>query len=272
LDLDLRYKNLKTIDWKSLAKEQSCNVTDESILIGFFGSESHYDDLEILEEPIKRILDEYKNVIFCVMGGYVLPLSVICNKWKLPFNKFLFLPIKQIHDYPSYVNCFDIGLAPLQKTVFNRGKSNLKLIEYGALGIPYVASKVANFQRFQTESKAIGGFTCDSTEEWYRSIKFLIENPEKRKSFGQELKDYVYKEYDVKNSLGLLMNVFDTIQYNKTTKRFKKPNFYEMSDSINNIPPVKEVYTHKDKCPCGSDDLYVNCKNNCYPAWGLVVE
>ena len=271
LDIDERYRDIKPVNWREIALEQEVTFNDESILVGFFGSDSHIDDLDILQESITKILNENKNVIFAILTGQDLISSVLIKKWALPHKRFLYYSYQNINEYLKYVASFDIGLAPLKINYFNMAKSNLKLLEYGALGIPYVASKIANLQRFHIESNKIGGFTCTTDDEWYERINYLVNNPDIRKQMGSAVKDYVYKQYDVKKSLTLMSNIFRTIHDNHNKYR-KKPTMYELADSYDNIPKAKVLYLEDDICPCGSGEKYINCKNNCYPAWGEITK
>jgi glycosyltransferase involved in cell wall biosynthesis len=271
LDIDKRYRNVEPIDWKKMAISQNVLFDEDSILIGFFGSDSHIEDLCILQESVMKILADNKKVIFAILTGQDLISSVLIKKWGISSNRFLFMPFQNIHEYLKYVACFDIGLAPLHTSIFNVCKSNLKLLEYGALGIPYVASKVANFQRFHVESDKVGGFICDTNQEWIDKINFLIDNPEIRKEMGNKLKEYVYNQYDVKNAIVLIANIFRTLYMNHNKLR-KRPNIIELADSYDSIPHVKLVYFEDDVCPCGSGEKYINCNNNCYPAWGEIVK
>jgi len=271
LDIDKRYRNINTVNWKILADEQNISYNDQTTIIGFFGSDSHIEDLSLIEYPVMEILKNNPNVIFAIMAGSDLIMTTLIKKWKIPNNKFLYIPYKNINEYLSYVSCFDIGLAPLQNNIFNLCKSNLKLLEYGALGIPYVASKIANFQRFQLESEGLGGYLCDDQDEWVDKINFLINNPEVRKKMGQDLQQYVYNQYDIKKSLVLISNVLRTINENHNKTRHK-PNIFELVDCYDNIPRVKIFYYEDDICPCGSGDKYISCKNNCYPAWGEIIK
>ncbi len=271
LDIDKRYKDIEPVDWREMAEKQNVPYSDESVLVGFFGSDSHIEDMSILQNPMLKVLANNKNVIFAVMTGQDLISHVLIKKWGIGSNRFVYMPFQSINDYTKFVATFDIGLAPLHNSIFNSCKSNLKLLEYGAFGIPYIASKVANFQRFHVESGKVGGFICDSDEEWFEKINYLIENPEIRKKMGNDLKDYVYNQYDVKKSLVLITNIFRTIHENHNKIR-KKPNIIELADSYDNIPHVKLEYFEDDVCPCGSGDKYINCKNDCYPAWGEIIK
>jgi hypothetical protein len=67
------------------------------------------------------------------------------------------------------------------------------------------------------------------------------------------------------------MQSLKTIIDNSSNK-FKKPDYYQLSDIYNKIPKVRAYMTISTVCPCGSGDIYINCKNNCYPAWGEIKE
>ena len=144
-------------------------------------------------------------------------------------------------------------------------------MEYGALGIPYVASKVAPYQRYHLESNAEGGFICNSNEEWLDALSKLIDDKKLRKSMGSSIQSFVYNNNDVSNGFVPLMQSLKTISDNSSNK-IKKPDYYQLSDVYNKIPKIRPEVLIDTICPCGSGDLYLNCKNGCYPAWGEIKE
>jgi glycosyltransferase involved in cell wall biosynthesis len=270
IDIKDRYSFDSKFDWKTYASKQGCKVDENSLLIGFFGSSSHITDLNEIIEPIIQILREYDNVFFGILCEFDMAMNVCMRNHKVPANKLVFFDCQPFTDYPHKISSFDIGLAPVVNTIFGRCKSALKLYEYGALSIPYVASKVANNQRFHVESNGIGGFISNDSEDWYNNIKKLIDNKELRQSMGEKLKDYIIDNHDVNHSLRPLVDTFDTIYSNKLRK-FNHPSPYDLADCHDGIPEVKTSYKDNDFCPCGSGDLYINCNNDCYPAWGTVL-
>lgn len=270
LDIEERYIFQDKFDWKNHAKQQGCNVDENSILIGFFGSSSHIVDLNEIMEPIIQILREYDNVFLGLLCEFDMAMNVCMRNHKVPTNKLVYFDCLSYVDYPYKLTSFDIGLAPVRNSIFGRCKSPLKLMEYGALSIPYVASKVANNQRFHLESKGIGGLIAQDKNDWYLHLKKLIEDKELRLKLGNSLKDFVYQNYDVKHSLMPLVETFDTIYHNKDRK-FNHPTPYDLADCYDGLPEVKTEYTEHDFCPCGSGDLYTKCHNNCYPAWGFII-
>jgi hypothetical protein len=53
-------------------------------------------------------------------------------------------------NYPHIIGSmgFDLVLAPLQDNVFNRCKSNIKLLEMGALGIPTIVQDLTPYKKY----------------------------------------------------------------------------------------------------------------------------
>jgi glycosyltransferase involved in cell wall biosynthesis len=71
---------------------------------------------------------------------------------------------------------FDIGLAPLADTPFNAARSNVKLKEYAALGIPWLASPVGPYTELGVEQ---GGLLV-TDDAWEHAIEGLVTSPRRR--------------------------------------------------------------------------------------------
>jgi glycosyltransferase involved in cell wall biosynthesis len=76
---------------------------------------------------------------------------------------------------------FDIGIAPLAATRFNSARSNVKVKEYAALGIPWLASPVAPYADLGPEQ---GGLLVED-HAWEQALRGLIEHPLRRARLGR---------------------------------------------------------------------------------------
>jgi glycosyltransferase involved in cell wall biosynthesis len=97
--------------------------------------------------------------------------------------------------YPAtlrYLN-FDIGIAPVTDSHFNQSKSNIKWLEYSALGVPSVCSKVYPYAT--SIEHGVTGFLASNDDEWYRALKSLVESAELRQQIGRAAFDHVWREY-----------------------------------------------------------------------------
>jgi hypothetical protein len=92
-------------------------------------------------------------------------------------------------NWPSAIaNNIDVGIAPLEVSEFNRGKSRLKPLELNALGIPYVASPRDAYRQYHKDSG--GGLLAESSKEWYSSAKRLLTDHSLRKELGEKGREH----------------------------------------------------------------------------------
>lgn len=70
---------------------------------------------------------------------------------------------------------FDVGIAPLTDTPFNQGKTVTKLIEYGARGIPTVASAIGQYATWI--DNGVNGFLVEDPTEWIPYLLALTDEP-----------------------------------------------------------------------------------------------
>lgn len=73
----------------------------------------------------------------------------------------------------SHMAVWDVGIAPLADIPFNRARSDIKLKEYGAAGVPWLASPVGPYRDL---GEAQGGRLVGDSG-WYEALRALVENP-----------------------------------------------------------------------------------------------
>lgn len=171
--------------WDAVKKKSK-----KGIRIGWAGGATHSQDLEILESVIPRITERHKDVSFVFVHGTPHSLRGLKNvehiqKWT------------RIDKYPSFLGSldFDIGIAPLVDNAFNRGKSNLRWLEYSGLGIPTVASKVGHFA--QTINHGVDGFLAENHNEFEQYLEVLITDKKARTAMGAMAKDRARLDFNV---------------------------------------------------------------------------
>ncbi|MBW2306283.1 MAG: glycosyltransferase [Deltaproteobacteria bacterium] len=166
--------------WIKSSEPRSSPLEPSSIIrILYMGTVTHDEDLSIVEEAIRQLLNEYgERLCFDVIG--VVP-SNKRSKW---FNHIQ-LPAAISNSYPRFVGWllsqrrWNIGIAPLVDTEFNRCKSYIKYLDYAALGLASVFSETGPYLEVVKQNKT--GLICkNTTEEWYAALKKLINDHELR--------------------------------------------------------------------------------------------
>jgi glycosyltransferase involved in cell wall biosynthesis len=158
---------------------------DDYIAVGWAGSFTHTLDILEIGQSL-RAINEFPNAYLFAVG--VEPEILFKNfAPAMEKGKLVVLDSVEFERYPELLTNFDIGLAPVVDNLFNRCKSELKAMEYGAVGLPVIASAVAPYTRYIEHGK--DGFLVKKSKDWYRYTKQLLEDSELRKKMGEAAQD-----------------------------------------------------------------------------------
>ena len=145
------------------------------------GASNHLDNMKSLVEPLKILFEKYDNIKLWIIGSnyaYLFPF--------IPKSKFRWCPWTGLENYASGITFGDIGLAPMVDNKFNASKSNIRVLEYGYMGLPVVASDIYAYKETLTHGK--NGFLAKSTDDWVNYLSMLIEDKKLRKKMSREVK------------------------------------------------------------------------------------
>jgi len=109
--------------------------TGEKLRIGWAGSNTHVGDLRIISPLVSDTLDKYDWVFM----GYCDPA------WKDKVEFHEFVPVDTYMDKIKSLN-LDAVVIPLEHNLFNECKSRVKLLEFGAIGVPAVTTDIAPYK------------------------------------------------------------------------------------------------------------------------------
>lgn len=153
--------------------------------IGWAGGTTHQDDLLLLEEIIRATRNDADWVFMGMCPELIRPLLAEYH------------PLVGLADYPAYLASlnFDIAVAPLAETPFNRAKSNLRLLEYGILGIPVVCTDIDPYQN----SPACR--VKNTPSAWIKALQERIHDPDASEREGIEMREWVLRHYILEDHL-----------------------------------------------------------------------
>ena len=115
---------------------------------------------------------------------------------------------KNISTYATNYNLFDISLAPLEENIFNKVKSQLKVIEAGFHKKAIIAQDFGPYQIDLKNALVYGGGFDDKAngiliektknhKDWYSAIKKLVNNPDYVKTLQDNLHNTIKDTYSV---------------------------------------------------------------------------
>jgi glycosyltransferase involved in cell wall biosynthesis len=156
---------------------------NDRVVIGWAGSNTHGRDFGELAQPLRRVLQRYADrVLFHCVGTDYTP-RVASRRGRTWFTGWS----EDVWDYYDAID-FDIGLAPLFDCRFNHSKSDLRLKELAALGVPTVASNVGPYATAMRDG--CPALPARTPKDWERALCALIEDAEHRHHVSSQAREW----------------------------------------------------------------------------------
>ena len=171
---------------------------DRRLTLGWSGSHSTAKYLHLLDDVLKEIgqkIDFRLKVIgdpdFSMDG-----VEVDAQEWSEP---------TEVEDLQE----IDIGLYPLPDEEWVLGKSGLKALQYMALGIPTVATRVGANNRIIQDGE--NGYLVSDRQEWQRRILELASDADLRRRIGDRARGTVSERFSVRANREAYLQVLDAV-------------------------------------------------------------
>lgn len=154
---------------------------------------------KIFTQNFKIISENYKNHL----------LNYVQESYPDEMNEsYLRVWTKPVTGYAKNYSKFDISLAPIKNTMFNRMKSQLKVIEAGFYKKAIIASNIGPYTIDLKHCLDNGNFVDGNAilvnearnhADWAKFIEKLVKNPNLIKDMGERLYETVKDRYDLNN-------------------------------------------------------------------------
>lgn len=125
-----------------------------------------------------------------------------------------------VTSYAKNYSKFDVSLAPIKNHIFNRMKSQLKVIEAGFYKKALIASEVGPYTIDLKHSLENGNFTDGNAllvrdhrnhGDWAKFIKKLVTNPSLVEDLGERLYETVKDTYNLNNVTNTRAQIYKTL-------------------------------------------------------------
>lgn len=148
-------------------------VKHDGVVIAWLAGLEHQADYQQLrlKETFEHLLDAHPDVRFMSIG---LGLG-------LPAERYEHLPLVDFLDLARTLARADVGVAPLADIPWNRARSNIKLKEYAAAGLPWLASPVGPYLGLGEQQ----GGRLVADDDWSGALDELIVNARARRKLAK---------------------------------------------------------------------------------------
>jgi len=144
------------------------------ICVGWVAGGEHTLDLERIpvREALQQLLEQHPR----------LHVTAIGVDLRLQSERYRHVPVVQFPQLLSALSSFDIGIAPLSPDVhINHMRSSIKLKEYAAVGVPWLASPIGPYAGMGEQQ---GGHLVRD-DGWYEALDALIRSDRARRKLAR---------------------------------------------------------------------------------------
>jgi len=153
--------------------------------VGWAGAQQHHGDLELMVEVVKATAKEV-DWVFMGMCPDELKPYVAEERPAVPFAR-----------YPEALARLnlDLAVAPLEINRFNEAKSNLRILEYGAMGWPVVCTDIEPYKGAPVMR------VPNETQAWIEAIRAHVHDLDAAEREGDRLRQWVYRHWMLEDHL-----------------------------------------------------------------------
>jgi len=166
-----------------------------TVTIGYMGTLTHEADLRIVLAPLRALLLRHAGRVRLEVVGGAAEGRIASLFDGLPFRR---RDPGREDPYPKFVPWmrqllrWDVAIAPLEDDAFTRGKSDLKYLDYAALGIPGVFSDVRPY-RDAVRHRETGLLAANTTGAWADALGEIVTDVALRARLAEAAKAEVHE-------------------------------------------------------------------------------
>jgi glycosyltransferase involved in cell wall biosynthesis len=171
----------------------------EGRLAIYMGQIPHGNDLDQALYAMEQALPRLPDVRLAILGtGVGLP-ALRADAARRGLERAVILDDRWMDHslVPDYLAAADLALYPYRDNLINRSKCSAKIIEYMAMGLPIVTSRVG--QNMEYIEHGVSGLLAepgDAAEGFAQMMLAVLADPHKAKAMGQAARERVWARFD----------------------------------------------------------------------------
>lgn len=152
------------------------------------GSKTHDGDFNIVAPALLAVMRRHPQVRLVIHGPLELP-----PQFRRFSDRVFQIAFLQDDDYLRALASWQISIAPLEDSLFNEAKSNIKFIEASILGVASICSGTAPFREAIEHGRT--GMIAETSQAWEEALTRLVLDGGLRRSIAQEARRSVISRY-----------------------------------------------------------------------------
>jgi len=186
----------------------------DPLVIGYMGGNSHRPDLTSILPALQAVLEGHERLKLHFYG--LQPPETLQGD-----SRVLWTPVES-NNYAEFAAHFssqhwDIFIAPLKDNLFNRSKSAVKFLEYSALGVPGVYSRITPYEHLVQDG--VNGLLASGRQDWQAALNRLIESSQLRRRIGSRAQETLRRNWLISQHAGAWTETYQRLAADLETNR-----------------------------------------------------
>jgi processive 1,2-diacylglycerol beta-glucosyltransferase len=166
-------------------------------VVGYMGTPTHDDDLMMILPALQAVGERHREKIEFQFAGVIGRQESLQAMGGLPLR--MVNPRPEEHAYSLFMLWFtssihwDIAISPLRDTVFNRCKSDIKFLDYSAIGAAGIYSKVPAYES-SVHNMERGLLVENDVKSWTDALEAMLLDDRLRIQLAHNAAEYLYTE------------------------------------------------------------------------------
>lgn len=156
------------------------HVCTQSLVVGWMGSRSTLAYLQDIRGALRQVSPSVAFKVVANEAPRLEGVRSVFEPWSREREKEVLLD-------------FDIGIMPVRGDIWSKGKCGLKLVQYGAAGLPSISHPLGVSNEIIQDGE--NGFLRKDEEGWRQAIDVLRADVDLRKRMGKKAREIAEEKY-----------------------------------------------------------------------------
>ena len=170
-------------------------IAERPFTIGWAGSPGHFADLYHVAPHLQQWLDAHPAAHLAIMTH-----ELAQEFFHLDSERFHFKPFGSIESYLDFLGSIDVGIAPLLPTQYNKGRSDVKFLEYASCGVAGIYQNLEPYRNSVKDGET--GLFFSRPEELIDQLDRFYQDKMLRLKIRDQAYGFVIKQRKMEDRIG----------------------------------------------------------------------
>jgi len=184
----------------------------DQTVVGYIGSMTKYEGLDLLIEAMRQIKIECPNVKVLLVGDGAEKTRLEKKVEELGLSSDVMFAGQVAHDMVlKYYSIIDVFVYPRIDTLVTQLVTPLKSLEAMCLGKPIIASNVGGLKEITQDNKTGVLFNAGDTQDLVRKCISLMREDDKRRTLGEQAREWVINHRDWPKIIASHQQIYESL-------------------------------------------------------------